>query len=374
MAISVRDLLILSCVPGIGPNRLRWLVNHFHDPRVVFDASPKQLAAVEGIDRRTAVSVVQYFRHSIPRVALRFADDQLSRLNRVNGSIVTYWDNEYPSNLRMIYDPPPFLFIRGRLAPEEATSLAIVGTRSPTPYGTEIAEHLASDLARYGLTVVSGLARGIDTVAHAAALKARGRTVAVIGSGVDIIYPSENRQLAERMIGNGAMASEYLMGTKPDACNFPRRNRIISGMSIATIVVETGKDGGAMITAAMALEQNRDIFAIPSPVSDKRPSGTNQLIKEGRAMLVESVDDILAELAPKLKGTAAHRPPARTTPPPDLTLFERKVLDAMDDDPVHIDPLAERAGLSTAETLVHLLGLEFKGVVRQLPGKLFVRH
>ncbi len=374
MAISVRDLLILSCVPGIGPNRLRWLVNHFHDPRVVFDASPKQLAAVEGIDRRTAVSVVQYFRHSIPRVALRFADDQLSRLNRVNGSIVTYWDNEYPSNLRMIYDPPPFLFIRGRLAPEEGTSLAIVGTRSPTPYGTEIAEHLASDLARYGLTVVSGLARGIDTVAHAAALKARGRTVAVIGSGVDIIYPSENRQLAERMIGNGAMASEYLMGTKPDACNFPRRNRIISGMSIATIVVETGKDGGAMITAAMALEQNRDIFAIPSPVSDKRPSGTNQLIKEGRAMLVESVDDILAELAPKLKGTAAHRPPARTTPPPDLTLFERKVLDAMDDDPVHIDPLAERAGLSTAETLVHLLGLEFKGVVRQLPGKLFVRH
>jgi DNA processing protein len=374
MSISVRDLLILSCVPGIGPNRLRWLVNHFRDPRAVFDASPKQLAAIEGIDRRTALSIVQYFRRSIPPAACRFADEQLSRLNRVGGSIVTYWDPEYPANLRTIYDPPPLLFARGRLTADETTSLAIVGTRSPSSYGLQMAELIASAFARFGLCVVSGLARGIDTAAHAAALKAHGRTVAVIGSGVDIIYPPENRALVDRMVGSGAMVSEYLMGTKPDACNFPRRNRIISGISIATIVVETGRDGGAMITAATALEQNREIFAVPSSVSEKRPSGANQLIKEGRAMLVESVDDILAELAPKLKGTAAHRPATHAAPPPDLTLFERKVLDAMSDEPVHIDPLAERAGLSTSETLVHLLGLEFKGAVRQLPGKLFVKQ
>jgi DNA processing protein len=373
MAMDIRSLLIVSRVPGVGPNRLRSLVNHFQDPRRIFEAAPRQLVTVEGIERKTALSIVSFFRGNGPTEARRFAEDQLSRLNRVGGRIVTFWERDYPSNLRRIYDPPPFLFVRGRFLDADATSIALVGTRNPSGYGTQMAERLSTELARLGLTVISGLARGIDTTAHSATLKAHGRTVAVIGSGVDIIYPPENRQLSEHIITEGAVVSEYLMGTKPDAGNFPRRNRIISGIALATVIIETGVDGGAMITAATALDQNRDIFAIPSAANGKRKSGTNQLIKEGRAMLAESVDDIIAELAPKLKPVLTNHPAARSSPPPDLTLFERHLLDVMTDDPIHIDMLAERAGVATADALVHLLSLEFKGMIRQSPGKMFVK-
>jgi DNA processing protein len=265
--MDIRSLLILSRVPGVGPNRLRSLINHFQDHRRVFDTAPRQLVTVEGIERRTALSIVSFFRGTGPNEARRFVNDQLSRLNRLGGRIVTFWDRDYPSNLRKIYDPPPFLFVRGKFIDADTTSIAVVGTRSPSCYGTQMAERLSTELARLGLTVISGLARGIDTTAHSSTLKAHGRTIAVIGSGVDIIYPPENRQLAERMVSEGAVVSEYLMGTKPDAGNFPRRNRIISGIALATVIVETGVDGGAMITAATALDQNRDIFAIPSAVS-----------------------------------------------------------------------------------------------------------
>jgi len=341
---------------------------------MVFEASPGHLVAVEGIERRTALSIVGFFRGSGPAEARRFAAEQLSRVNRVNGRIVTFWDDDYPAGLKRIYDPPPFLFVRGPLSEADSTSIALVGTRSPTPYGTQMAERFASDLARLGIPVISGLARGIDTSSHVATLKARGRTVAVIGSGIDIIYPPENKPLAERMINDGAIISEYPAGTKPDAGNFPRRNRLISGMALATVVVETGTDGGAMITATTALDQNREIFAVPSAVNEKRRSGTNLLIKEGRAMLTESVEDILAELAPKLKGILKHPPSTTAVAPPELTLFEHQIFDAMGDDPLHIDTLAERAGQSTADTLVHLLSLEIKGVIRQMPGKMFIRR
>ena len=374
MPVNVSDLLLLSRVPGVGANRLRALVNHFQDPALVFNATPRQLVAVEGIERRTALSIVGFFRGNGPSAAKRFAADQIARTSKLNGRIVTFWDRDYPAGLRRIFDPPTLLFLKGTLSEADASSIALVGTRDPTAYGTQMAERFASELARLGLPVVSGLARGIDTVAHAAALKARGRTIAVIGSGIDIIYPPENKPLAERLAIDGAIVSEYVVGTKPDACNFPRRNRIISGIALATVVVETGIDGGAMITASTALDQNREIFAIPSPVTDKRKSGANQLIKEGRAMLTESVDDIIAELAPRLKGVVSPRGAIPAEPPPDLTLFERQVLDVMTEAPVHIDTLADRANLATTDTLVHLLSLEFKGVVRQLPGKMFVRR
>ena len=371
--MNIRDLLILSHVPGIGPNRLRALVSHFTEPRLVFDASPRQLVAVEGIERRTALSITGFYRGNGYREAGRFADDQLARLRRVQGRIVTYWDKEYPAGLKRIYDPAPILFLRGAFVDLDSSSIAIVGTRNPSPYGTQIADRFAGELARLGLPVISGLARGIDTTAHIAALRAHGRTVAVIGSGIDVIYPPENKGLAERIARQGAVVSECVAGTKPDAGNFPRRNRIISGIALATVVVETGVDGGAMITASTALDQNREIFAIPSPVTEKRKSGTNQLIKEGRAMLVETVEDIVTELTPRLKGvlpTTAPTPKA----PPDLSLFERRLVDVLGDEAIHIDHLADRAGLSTADTLVHLLSLEFKGVVVQRPGKMFVRR
>jgi DNA processing protein len=220
------------------------------------------------------------------------------------------------------------------------------------------------------VTVVSGLARGIDTVAHAATLKAGGRTVAVIGSGLDVPYPPENRKLMELIDDEGAIVSEFPMGTKPDAPNFPRRNRIISGMTLGTIVIESGEDGGAMITASTALDQNREVFAVPGTIYEKKSAGPNLLIQRGQAKLVLTVADVVEELGRSLPKTGVA---ARTPVEPSLTLFERAVYEQLSSDPLHIDTIADRAATSTADALVTLLGLEFKGVVRQLPGKHFIR-
>ena len=366
---SPRELIALSRIPGIGCLRLRNLVNHFGDPRAIALASLRQLCEVEGIDRKAALAIAQFNRSSA-EAAGKFADDQLRRLARASGRMISIWDDEYPPFLKRIYDPPPFLFVRGGFTPGDESALAIVGTRTPTPYGIIVAERFTAALARLGLTIVSGLARGIDTVAHESALRAGGRTVAVIGSGIDVIYPAENRALSSRAAEQGALASEYMMGAKPDAVNFPRRNRIISGIALGTLIVESGVEGGAMITATTALDQNREVFAIPSALHEKRTSGTNRLIKEGKALLTETIEDILAELGPRLKGI--------TTPPPvpptqDLSLFERRIYDVMEDAPLHIDQLAARSGLATGDALVHLLSLEFKGAVRQMAGRMFVK-
>ncbi len=373
MGVSIRDVLILTAIPGIGPARLRALLSRFGNCASVAQATPRELGAVEGIDRRSAASIAGFFRSSSATSAEHDADDQIARMRRCGGRVITLWDAEYPSNLKRIYDPPPFLFLRGSFDASDAVSIAIVGTRSPDAYGVQMAERFASDLAALGLPVVSGLARGIDTVAHTATLRAQGRTLAVIGSGIDIIYPPENRALAGRIAAAGAVVSEFEMGTKPDACNFPRRNRIISGIAIATVVVQTGIDGGAMITASTAFDQDREVFAIPSAVSTKARSGTNLLVRQGQAILTESVDQIVEEMAPKLRGVLGQRAGGQRPPPPDLNLFEQRILDAIGEGPVHIDALAERAGLSAPDTLVHLLSMEFKGVVRQMPGKTFVR-
>jgi DNA processing protein len=370
---GLRALLVLSRIPGIGPARLKALVDHFGNPTDVASRSARDLAAVEGIERKTASIISAFYRSSASDAAERFAKEQIARTYRYGGTIISIWDSRYPSLLKKISDPPSFLFIRGSFEAKDENAVAIVGTRSPSAYGMQIAERFASGLAGLGITIVSGLARGIDTMAHTASVRARGRTIAVIGSGIDIIYPSENIRLAERITAQGAVISEFPMGTKPDAVNFPRRNRIVSGMSLATLVIETPPDGGAMITARTALDQGRDVFAIPSSWSERKPSGTNLLIKEGKAKLTETVEDVLADLGSRMKGTLAAGKIRRSMPSVEFTLFERKLLDAMGDRPVHVDPLAARAGFSVQEALVHLLALEFKGGVRQLPGKVFVR-
>jgi DNA processing protein len=361
---EIKDFLSLSAVPGVGSNRLRALVSHFHDPAAVLQASPRELVKVSGIDKKTALSIHRF------RDGEKYASHQLAHLDSVGGRIVTFWDDEYPEHLKKIYDPPSFLFLLGAIIPDDEYSVAIVGTRTPTTYGKIIAEKFSEKLADMGLTVVSGLARGIDTVAHKAALKAGGRTLAVIGSGIDVIYPSENKPLADRISRSGAVLSEYEMGAAPDAVNFPRRNRIISGLALGTLVVETTESGGAMITANTALDQNREVFAIPSPVTEGRSSGTNRLIKEGRAKLVESVEDILSEIRPKLKSHFRTGEKKVETP---LSLFEKRMLDCLGTEPLHIDTIAERTSFSTSDALVNLLSLEFKGLVKQLPGKMFVR-
>jgi DNA processing protein len=374
MAVDPRTLLMLARIPGIGVIRLKSLVNHFEDPGRVFEATPRELAAVEGIEEKTALVIARFSRGNGMADVRQYADDQMRRLQKMGGRLVSLWDREYPANLKKIYDPPVTLFTRGTFDATDAYAVAVVGTRDPSPYGVHIAERFAADLARNGLPVISGLARGIDTIAHGATLRAHGRTIAVIGSGIDRIYPGENGPLAERITHAGAVVSEYEMGAKPDAVNFPRRNRIISGIALATLVVETGIEGGAMITATTALDQNRDVFAIPFAVNDKRKSGTNMLIRESKAMLVECVEDILAELAPRLRGVVGNSSLMPREALEELSLFERRIYDVLpEDSSLHIDTLSQRSGLSVSDTLVHLLSLEIKGVVRQTPGKMFAR-
>ncbi len=361
---DIRVFLALSAVPGVGANRLRALISHFKDPVAVLQASPRELIQVNGIDKKTALNIVHFGDGE------RFADQQLSRLNKLGGRIITFWDEEYPSHLKKIYDPPAFLFLRGTILPEDEFTIAIVGTRTPTSYGKIIAEKFSSQLSEMGLTIVSGLARGIDTVAHAAALKVNGRTLAVIGSGIDVIYPPENKRLVEKIIRSGAVISEYEMGAKPDAVNFPRRNRIISGLSLGTLIVETTESGGAMITASTALDQNREVFAIPGLITEPRSGGTNRLVKEGRAKLVQSVEDIVNELQPKLRFILKKEERKPETP---LSLFEKRILDCLGTDSVHIDAIASMTDLATSDALVNLLSLEFKGLIKQIPGKMFIK-
>lgn len=362
---SIHDLLHLASIPKVGNYRLRNLITHFKTPGAVLEATPKELCAVEHIDKKIAVAIA----HAERKPA--FIEDQLSRLNKAGGRILTLWDDEYPSLLKKIYDPPVFLFIRGRFAKQDQYSVGIVGTRHPTSYGKLMAEKFSRELVHLGITVVSGLARGIDTIAHTSALASDGRTVAVIGSALDSIYPPENRKLCDRIEENGVVASEFFMGTKVDPGNFPRRNRIISGLSLGTLVVESDFNGGAMITASTAVDQNRELFSIPGSIMEKKSNGTNALIKRGQAKLVQTVDDLLDELEvslrPILHKTHHH------APPPALNIFEEKILTVLSNEPQHIDELSELTGLSPSDTLVNLLGLEFKGLIKQMAGKMFVR-
>jgi DNA processing protein len=362
---NVRDLLRLASTPKIGPHKIRLLIAHFHDPSEVLKASPRALIKIPGIDKKIASNIV----HN--KDGERFADDQLKKVNKLGAKIVTIWDMEYPELLKRIYDPPALLFVLGKFNSIDKNAIGVVGTRTPSAYGQCIAESLSRDLALLGLTIVSGLARGIDTIAHTTTLKAKGRTIAVLGSGVDVPYPAENRKLLESIASQGVVVSEFPMGTKPDAPNFPRRNRIVSGLSLGTIVVESAEDGGAMITASTALDQNREVFAVPGSILEKRTAGPHKLIREGRAKLVQNVDDVLEELGPQMRHLL-RRDHAQEVDV-EMTLFEKKVFDVLTNEPIHIDALAELAETSTADALVNLLSLEFKGQVRQLPGKMFMR-
>ena len=363
---KVRDLLTLSFVPRIGPHKIRALITHLNDPSAILKASPRDLIRVPGIDKKLASNIV----HN--KGGEKFADEQLKRLNRIGGRILTIWDSEYPDLLKKTYDPPALLYMLGHFMSNDKNAIAVVGTRHPSLYGQMTAEIFVRQLAEFGLTVVSGLARGIDTQAHQTALKSKGRTIAVIGSGLDVPYPPENRKLLEAIAEQGAVVSEFPMGAKPDATNFPRRNRIISGLSLGTVIVESGEDGGAMITASTALDQNREVFAVPGNITEKRSAGANKLIREGRAKLVQRVQDILEELGPQMRHLLKKE--RAIDPPVELTLFERNILNILGDQPVQIDAISELAETSTADALVNLLSLEFKGLVRQLPGKMFVRQ
>jgi DNA processing protein len=285
----------------------------------------------------------------------------MEKLERLGVTVLTTGDPAYPARLREIYNAPPILYVRGNLTPQDDNSIAVVGTRSPSVYGRELAARIVPELVRSGLTVVSGLARGVDSVAHHAALQAGGRTIAVLGSGIDVIYPAENRGLFNHILAGGAVVTEYPLGTKPDAFNFPARNRIISGLSLGAVVVEAQPGSGALITADYALEQNREVFAFPGRVTDKGSAGCNRLIREGRAKLVSSTEDILEEL--DLTVAVQQLEIKAVLPANDE---EGRLLALLSHEPVHVDDLSRQSALPAPTVASTLMMLELKGAVRQV--------
>src|SRR5881296_4156551 len=288
-------------------------------------------------------------------------------------------DERYPELLRAIYDPPPVLYCDGSVEPGDRQAVAIVGSRQATPYGRRITETLAGELSALGFTILSGFARGIDAAAHRAALAAGGRTIAVLGCGLDVDYPSGHASLRTEIAGSGAVLTEFAPGTAPFATNFPRRNRIISGLALGVVVVEAAEDSGSLITARLALEQGREVFAVPGPIDAPTSQGPHGLLKQG-AKLVETVDDIVEELLPQLETmrtplsqdsmvTGAGKRRSFAPKPPDLSPEEQVVLRVMGREPRHLDDLTEQSHLPAAEVARILLGLELKALVHQLPGQ-----
>jgi DNA processing protein len=362
---ELKNWLALFTVPNVGPVRYISLVKHFGSPEKVLSASEKELAELPDIGPVTASSIRN-------QVFWDKTEEQVKLLEKNQIKIVTFKDENYPENLKSIYDPPPFLFLKGEIRKEDQNAVAIVGCRSASVYGKRITERIGRELAKNGITIVSGLARGIDSIAHLSALKENGRTLAVFGSGLDVIYPPENKKLAEEIVSNGAIISEFFLGTKPEAPNFPRRNRIISGLSLGVVIVEAGTKSGALVTASCALEQNREVFAIPGNLGSKNSEGTNALIKQG-AKLVTTVEDILEELKITTKG---KRPDSSAQTEKDishLSEMERNIFKLISDEPYHIDKIATQASVSLPQALSALLSLELKGLVKQLSGKMFVR-
>lgn len=341
--------------------RIWSLVERFGSARAAWLASERDLVEIGGFSREAAVSISQ-------RRARVDLGEELKRLENGKIDYVLYDEPAYPEMLRGIFDPPPGLFVKGTLPPADALAVAIVGSRRPTPYGLAVAEKMAGELARAGVVVVSGMARGIDSSAHVGALSAGGPTVAVLGCGVDVVYPRENQRLMEKIMAGGAVLSEFAPGSPPEAWHFPVRNRIISGLCKATLVVEAGERSGALITADCALEQGRDVLAVPGNIGSPLSKGPNRLIKQG-ARLVEGVEDILEEIGVSslFKAGAGKAPLLH-----QLTKEEKTVFQLLSHEPAHLDELVARSRLQAQEILACLMFLEIKGLARQLPGKFYV--
>ncbi len=299
------------------------------------------------------------------------AAEQRDLARRVGARLVLSDDEDYPASLRAMVAPPPFLLIRGAILPEDALALAIVGSRHPTPYGLQMAEHLAFELAARGITIVSGFARGVDTAAHRGALAADGRTIAVLGSGADVVYPPENRRLVSQVLARGALVSQFPLGTPALPRHFPLRNRTIAGLALGTIVVEAADRSGALITAGHAGELGREVFAVPGPITSEMSRGANRLIQDG-AKLVQGWEDVVGEL-PETWRRCLKAPVAAPACAPIGAPDEGKLLDLISSEPVHIDRLIERSGVAPGRTAALLLTLELNGRVRQLPGQRYIK-
>jgi DNA processing protein len=358
--------LRLALVPGVGPRIRRALLNRFDSAEAVFGAAPSELRDVPGVGPKLSRTIAE---------APESIDvEEEIRLCREHGvTILPDWDDAYPRMLHEIHDPPGVLFVRGALVPQDGLAIAVVGTRHPTQYGLRQAERLAGSLARAGLTIVSGLARGIDAAAHRGALGAGGRTLAVLGSGVLTIYPPEHEKLADEIAAAGALISENAPRAEPLGGAFPQRNRIITGLSLGVIVVEAGDRSGALISARHAMEQGREVFAVPGHVDSRTARGCHRLIRDG-ATLVESADDVLEALGPLVESMPADdgqivRHPAELT----LNDIEKQVLGAIDTEATTIDSVVTNTGLPIPRVLSTLSVLEMRRLVRRLSGTTVAR-
>ena len=358
--------LTLKSVPGIGNHLFKRLIEQFQTPEQVLQAPQEELLAVEGVNTRTAAAVKT---HCVPAAIKQ----ELVTARQKGYQIITMNDSCYPCLLHQIPDPPPYLYVYGALSASEQ-KIAVVGSRNATLYGLRMTKRLSQDLAARGITIISGLASGIDTAAHMGALNGHGKTIAVLGSGLDNIYPRENRSLFHKIAqNNGAVVSEFPLRAEPEAHHFPIRNRIISGMSAGTIIVEATKRSGSLITARLAAEQNREVFAVPGSIQSFKSTGTHHLLKQG-AKLVEHAQDVLDEL-PQLNCTAIEPLPLRRpdveSPLTKLSADEALVYATLEPYQLHIDDLVRKTALEPGKLASILLNLELKGAIDQAPGKLF---
>jgi DNA processing protein len=375
-AARTREWLALSATPGLGPTRIKRLLERFGDVGQVFRASLTELEAA-GIPAASAQSIAL-------GSSMQLADEELEKVHAAGAMLLVPDDPAYPRQLLEIYDPPAVLRVRGDVEALSRPGIAIVGTRHPTPYGLGMAERLACDLAARGLIILSGMARGVDSAAHRGAVNARAKTVAVFGTGIDIIYPRENQKLSEQILAHGGtLISEFPMGAAPTPQNFPIRNRVISGLSRGVLVVEAGEYSGTRITARCALEQCREVFAVPGNVTNKLAWGPNTLIKQG-AKLVATWEDVWEELPTDIRLRVEVARPSASNEPATASLFEQSPLAGNEkkvyaliksDEAIHIDQLVEELEgvFSSSEIFAALFELELAARIRQLPGKNYVR-
>jgi len=350
-------------VNGVGVVLTRNLLSEFDKAEEIFKASKKKLIQIDGINEKTAESIKKFDDWEL-------ADQELLKIEKWGISLLTLNDPDYPKALFQTYNPPLLLYVKGEIIERDEISMAIVGSRLPDRYGRTVAQTLSGELASLGITIVSGLARGIDSFAHEAAIKAGGRTIGILGCGLDQIYPPENKKLYTEVSQNGAVISEFNLGTPPIAQNFPRRNRIISGLSLGVVVVQASEKSGSLISASFALDQNKEVFAVPGHIDHKLSRGTHWLIKRG-AKLVETVDDIINEIDSlrSLQGKDLFEEDRRGKILATLTKSQKEVFSVLSSDPVHIDEINKLTGIEPSSLLSTLLTLELNDVVVQLPGK-----
>src|SRR5579884_4067066 len=364
---SREALVALNMIEHVGPVRVRQLLEHFGDAPAILSASRQQLQQVRGIGEETAEAIAGWEK------TIDLAGE-LKRISEFGCHILISTDEDYPELLKQIYDPPIVLYVKGRLNAKDKNAVAMVGSRMTTHYGIEVARKISYQLAYVGVTVVSGGARGIDTAAHQGAMSAKGRTIAVMGTGINIVFPAENAELFERIAANGALITQFPFNRNADKQSFPIRNRIVAGMTLGTVVVEANLTRGALITAHMAVEQGRQVFAVPGRIDSPRSKGCHELIKKG-AKLCEGAEDILSEF--EYLFPASNRPPGASEtgqlPALNLSENEQKVYDAITEES-SVDEIIRRSGLPSSAVSVALLGLEMKRLIRQLPGKIFVKN